>query len=128
MTGYAKLVQVVDGSGNAVPSGSAANPLTVEVVEQAVGGYTYKHIATATGTQVKAGAGTLHSITVNTAVASATITVQDALTATTPTIAVITLPSTITGVDPFTLPFDVAFSTGLFVTTSGATDLTVAYA
>lgn len=41
--------------------------------------------------------------------------------------ATITLPSTITGVVPFTLPYNVAFSTGLTIVTSGATDITVSY-
>lgn len=87
----------------------------------------YKNITTATTTVVKGTNGLLHSITVNTEVGSATITIYDNTAASGTKIATITLPSTITGVDPFTLVLDTGFTTGLTVVTSGATDITVSY-
>jgi hypothetical protein len=90
-------------------------------------GSPFSNIATATTTTSKSGAGFLHSITVNTIVASATITVYDNTAGSGTKIATITLPSTITSDAPFTLRYDVAFATGLTIVTSGATDLTVSY-
>jgi hypothetical protein len=89
-------------------------------------------IAAAT-TAVKATAGTLRRITVTTEVASATIKLFDLASASctgTPSTnpkAVITLPSTITAVNPFTLEFQQSFVNGLCVLTSGATNLTVIF-
>lgn len=91
-------------------------------------GRVYLHLAASgTSAAVKSGKGNLHSVTVNACVASATITLDDALTATTPTMAVITCPSTITSLAPFTLTYDIAFTTGLTVVQSGNTDITVSY-
>jgi len=90
-------------------------------------GHSYSNITTATTTTVKSGAGTFHAITVNTAVASATLTIYDNTAASGTKIGTITLPSTITGVDPFILPYDIAFATGLTIVTSGSTDVTVSY-
>lgn len=104
------------------------HPARAQVPGQQVFQYNaYKNITTATTTVVKGTNGLLHSITVNTEVASATITVYDNTAASGTKIATITLPSTITGINPFTLVLDVGFTTGLTVVTSGATDLTVAY-
>lgn len=107
----------VKGSGPAVPTNSLA---TVSA------GFTYTHISTSTTTAaIKTGAGVLHTVCVNTlgTVASA-ITVDDALTATTPTIAIIN-SLTLLGCQTY----DVAFSTGLTVVTTGtvAPDVTVSW-
>jgi hypothetical protein len=88
-------------------------------------GTTYTHVSTATTTTVKSGAGFLHALTINTYVASATITIYDNTAASGTKIATITLPSTITGDAPITLTYDLVFSTGLTIVTSGATDITV---
>lgn len=93
----------------------------------ATAGAKFSNITTATTTTVKSGAGILHGITINTPVASATITLYDKTTATGTKIATITLPSTITSESPFRLMYDVSFATGLTIVTSGATDLTVSY-
>ncbi len=88
-------------------------------------------IATATTTAVKATAGTLRRITVTTEVASATIKLFDLASASctgTPSTnpkAVLTLPATIS--NPFTAEFQQAFTNGICVLTSGATNLTVIY-
>ena len=86
--------------------------------------YKYAHITTDTTTLVKSGGGLLHSICVNTPAATETITVDDALTATTPTIAVITLYASTNSC--FTL--DVNFTVGLtIVTATAAGDITISY-
>jgi hypothetical protein len=82
-------------------------------------------ISTATTTLVKTGVGTVQSVSVNTLVASATITLYDALTATGTPIGIITLPSVITAAAPFSLPMGVPLLVGLTVVTSGATNITV---
>jgi hypothetical protein len=90
-------------------------------------------ISTATTTAVKATAGTLRRITVTTQVVSATIKMFDLASASctgTPSTnakAVITLPSTITAINPFTLEFQQSFANGICVLTSGATNLTVIF-
>lgn len=91
-----------------------------------IAGYNKTNITTGTTTPIKTGAGVLHSITVNKLVASATIELDDALTQTSP-FGIITLPGTITALAPFTVIYDVAFTTGLSITTSGATDITVSW-
>ncbi len=85
----------------------------------------YNHISTSTTTLVKTGAGNLKSITINTkGTVASTVTVYDALTAVAPVIAVIDSLN-LSG----TFTFDVAFSTGLTIVTTGtaAPDVTVSY-
>jgi hypothetical protein len=87
----------------------------------------YDNITTATTTIVKSGSGSFHALTINAYVASATITIYDNTVATGTKIATIPLPATVTGDLPTTITYDVAFSTGLTIVTSGATDITVSY-
>lgn len=87
----------------------------------------FVNITTATTTVVKSGPGFLHMLVINTPVASATITIYDNTAASGTKIATITIPSTVTGEAPSSIEYDVAFSTGLTIVTSGATDITVAY-
>jgi hypothetical protein len=105
--------------GAAANSNSGQGVLAVEE-----SGRTYSNITTATSTQVKATKGFLHKIIVNTAVAAATITIYDNTSCATTKVGTITLPATTT---PMVLEYNIAFSTGLCITTSGATDLTIAY-
>lgn len=86
--------------------------------------YLNAHITTATTTLVKTGPGTLRRICVNTPVAAGTITIDDALAATTPTYGVITTPATLA---PFCQFYDISFFTGLTIVTTGAQDVTVMY-
>lgn len=90
------------------------------------GGFSYTHIATAgTTAAIKTGSGSLHTICVNTlGTVASTITVDDALTATTPTIAVIN-SLTLLGCQTY----DVTFNTGLTIVTTGtvAPDVTVSW-
>lgn len=81
----------------------------------------YAHIASATTTVVKSGAGFVHSITVNTTSAGA-ITVYDNTAGSGTVIAVLKA-----SIVEATYALDVSFSTGLTIVTAGASDLTVSY-
>lgn len=86
---------------------------------------TYAHISTATTTVVKSGAGTLRSICVNTkGTVASTVTVYDNTAGSGTKIAVIDSLSALG-----TYIYDVAFSTGLTVVSTGtvAPDITVSY-
>jgi hypothetical protein len=101
---------------------TSANPFPV------AGAYNYTHITTDATTVIKTGAGLLHSVCINTPVASETVTIDDATSATTPTIAVLTIPATITSAMPQCVIYDVVFSTGLtVVTATAAGDITVSW-
>jgi len=87
--------------------------------------FSYNNITTSTTTTVKSGAGTLHTIVVNTdGTVASSVTVYDNTTATGTKIATInSLSSTQTYL------YDVAFSTGLTLVTTGTapSDITVTY-
>lgn len=86
------------------------------------------NIAGAATTVVKSGAGILGSITINKAVASATITIYDNTAASGLALATITLSSGgVTDVTPYGRDLDWMFGTGLTIVTSGATDITIGY-
>lgn len=89
-------------------------------------GWNFANIRTAATTVVKAGSGFLHSITLNTPVASGVITVYDNASGAGATIATITLPATlIAGAQTFV--YDCQFNNGLTIITNGLTDLTANY-
>ena len=89
--------------------------------------FSYFHNAgTTAGVNVKSGAGFLHAMTINNTVASTVITLDDAVSATTPNIAIVTLPAALGA--PVTVIYDVAFTTGLeLVVATGAADVTLSY-
>jgi hypothetical protein len=89
----------------------------------AAGGYSYSHLAANATTTVKSGAGTLHSIVINTPGVADTITVYDNTSSTGTIIGVINDASA----SAVTLPYDAAFSTGLTVVVAGTTppDVTI---
>ena len=97
----------------------------VLAVEEA--GRNFSNINTATTTTVKTGAGFLHNISINTPVASGTVTVYANTTAAGTKLATITLPSTITSFSPISLNYDLAFTVGLTVVTSSTSDITITY-
>lgn len=97
----------------------------VTAVEQAGG--PYSNIKTATTTAVKAGAGILHKIVVNTPVANGVVTVYDSLAGSGNTIATITMPATLLSQGPQTATYDLRFATGLTIVTTGTPDITVVY-
>jgi len=116
-TEIGSLATIATNSGSPIPAGTNAIGY--------LSGFSYAHISTATTTTVKSGAGVVHTICVNTlGTVASTITVDDALTATTPTIGVIN-SLTLLGCQTF----DVAFATGLTLVTTGtaAPDVTVSY-
>lgn len=91
-------------------------------------GHTYSNITTTTTTTVKSGAGVLHSLTINTPVASSVITIYDNTAGSGTKIGTITLPATLLSEGPQGVILDLAFSTGLtLVTATGASDITVGW-
>lgn len=93
-------------------------------------GYNYTNITLAapTTTLVKNGPGLLHTITINTPVASSVITIYDNTAGSGTKIGTITLPGTLLQQGPYSAAYDVPFSTGLtIVTATGASDITVAW-
>ena len=90
-------------------------------------GVIYQNITTATTTTVKSTPGYIHTITINTQVASATITIYDNTAASGNKIGIITLPSAVTTSEPVTVTYDANFLVGLTIVTSGATDISVSY-
>lgn len=95
----------------------------VQVRSSTTGGYAFNRINTATNTTVKSGAGTLHSVLVGTAGATASIICYDNTTATGTVIF-----NASANAQAFFL-FDTAFTTGLTCTTAGGTpaDITISY-
>lgn len=89
-------------------------------------GDNYTRIVTATTTAIKSGQGTLRRLTVNTAVASAVITIYDNTAGSGTVIAIITMPATLLQ-NHFTLEYDIEFTTGLTIVSSSTADFTVAW-
>lgn len=90
-------------------------------------GFRFTNITTTATTAVKSGAGFLHSVTINTPVASSVITLFDNTAPSGTKIGTITLPATLLTEGPYTALYDVVFNTGLTVTTgTGASDITIA--
>lgn len=87
--------------------------------------YSFNNITTKTDTVVKSGAGHLHSIVINKPGSTDTLTVYDNTAASGTKIASITVTASVN----FVFLYDVAFSTGLTVTSGGGTagDYTVTY-
>lgn len=104
----------------------AGEDLTVNVlkVEQR---FIYANITTATTTTVKSGAGFLHSIVLNTLAASGSLVIYDNTAGSGTKIATITNPLTLLAEGPLTALYDVSFSTGLTIVTTGTQDITATY-
>lgn len=91
------------------------------------GGRTFCHISTATTTNCKSGAGFLHTLCINTVTASATITAYDNTAGSGTVMLVITNPVSLLGMGPICASYDLAFSTGLTLVTTGVQDITATY-
>lgn len=106
---------------------TSLSPTSAIAVEPA--GWTYSHTATAAATTIKSGAGYLHTICINSPLGTGTLTVADATSGTTPTIAIITTTGTaaLAG-SPFCQTYDILFATGLTITdATEAQDVTVSF-
>lgn len=116
--GQQRVVLGVSGAGI-----SSTNPLPVNLT------YDYKNQAgTTSGLSIKTGAGLLHTLTINTPIASTVITVYDGTSTSGTKIATITLPAALLQMGPLSATYDVIFNVGLFiVVATGAADITVAY-
>lgn len=119
----ALVVSISPNSAGIVALGGAVPGNSVPVVNA---GFTYGNMTTATTTTFKSGAGVLHTVTINSlgTVASA-VSIFDNTAGSGTSIAV--LNSLTTGQGSYT--FDVAFATGLTLTTTGtvAPNVTVSY-
>lgn len=108
--------------------GTITNTVTVAQAAAATGGYSYTHIAAGQATTVvKASAGTLHSITFNSAAAATNITTIYDNPSTSGT--VIAIPAAAAVIAPVTVIYDLAFALGLTIITGTANgaDMTVTY-
>lgn len=86
--------------------------------------YNFKNIAGAATTVVKSGPGLLHTLTINVA-AAVSVTIYDNTAASGTIIQTLSVPNNSL---PFTLTYDVQFSNGLtIVTTGGGTNVTASY-
>lgn len=85
--------------------------------------YKYLNITTGTSTLVKTGVGMLASVMINKGVAAATITIYDGIDNTGAKIGTITMVDAV----PHALAYQVSFTTGLYIVTSGASDITVTF-
>lgn len=84
--------------------------------------------AAPTTTTVKAAPGVLHTITINKPLANGVITVYNAITATGTPIIIITRAASLLSDAPVTLTYDIEFSVGLTIVTSGAAqDVSISY-
>lgn len=90
-------------------------------------GRTFCHIATATTTTCKSGAGNLHTLCINTDAASATITAYDNTAGSGTVMLIITNPLTLLSMGPLCANYDLSFSTGLTIVTTGVQDITATY-
>ena len=86
--------------------------------------YEGTYISSATTTQIKYGRGVLRRVTFSKPISGSTVTIYDEVAGTTEIIALITNTA---DVKPYSLEFDLRFSTGLKVVTSGADFVTIVW-
>ena len=87
----------------------------------------FSNVTASGSTNVKTGAGFLHSVTVNRPSANLTVGIYGNTTGAAPVIGNLGVPATVTSMAPFTVNYDAAFTLGLTLVTSGTTDITVSY-
>jgi len=103
----------------------AAYQFLLDAMEQKIA-TAHAHIAGAATTVVKSGAGRLHRIIYNKAVALSVVTIYDNTAASGTVIAIITMPAALLA-SQWSVEYDVPFATGLTIVTSAADDITVVY-
>jgi len=111
---------ITTGSGQPLKSDVYGNLWTK------IGGSPFTRIVTATTTTVKSGAGTLHRIVCNTAVANAVFTIYDNTAGSGTVIGIITEPATLLS-NKWTQDYGLRFGTGLTIVSSSTEDITVIY-
>lgn len=90
--------------------------------------FNYTNIDDTSTNSIKTGQGFLHSVVINTQLADGVVEIYDNTAASGTVIATITSPSTLLADGPKTAIYDVKFTTGLTVKTSGANqDVTVTW-
>lgn len=91
-----------------------------------IAGFAFRHISTATNTQMKSTPGTLHTVTVNGGTAGV-VTVVDTSASNCSGGTTLAVIETIGTTNPVTLTYDAATANGLCVTTAAASDVTVTF-
>lgn len=86
----------------------------------------FVHLTTAATTTVKSGAGMLKRVVINLGTGTL-ITMYDNTAASGTVIGIINPPATNTFVEPRAVEYDINFSTGLTIVTTGTWDLTIVY-
>lgn len=116
-----------DVKGTAAPLPFAVDPTTGAMITQELGGgfSVFNSAGTAGTNTIKTTAGFLHTVTINTPVASDVITIFNG-TSTNP-VAKITLPATLLMEGPNTAIYDIPFTNGLTLAHTGTSDITVSY-
>jgi hypothetical protein len=105
--------------GGAVAQGNTGTGTTA--VEET--GRPFVNIAGAATTNVKGSKGFLHTVVCNTPVAGSVLTLYDNTVGSGTKVATITIPATPN--NPFSVTYDIAFSTGLTAVSTGAADWTI---
>lgn len=117
------VTTTVPVSGSVAVTGGSVGLLGGTASIGYLGGYSFANITTSTTTTVKSGAGVLHLVNVNAlGTVASLVTVYDNTAGSGTKIATIN-SLTLSGA----FAYDIAFSTGLTVVTTGAPDITVSY-
>lgn len=122
--GIASMTAVkVDGSGVTQPVSIASPPDSL-----ARPGWSFANITGSATTTVKSGAGVMHQLIINKGVATGSITLYDSTTGSGTKIGTIGFGLALLSDPPVGHAYDISFSTGLTIVTSGlGMDLTIAY-
>lgn len=123
LTGFRVRCSAYTSGSPVVTLSSSVAGLSVASSGSVNGPFNYTNITTDTTTVIKSGAGILHTVILNTPVATEVITIFDNTAASGTKIATITVPASPL---PVELTFDCAFLTGLTIlTATAASDITV---
>lgn len=113
-------------SWDRVRTAGSASSTGIGVLSVEEDGRSFNNITTATTTTVKSGAGYLHQVCINKEVASGVIAMFNNTVGSGTTIGTITNPAVLIQ-SSTCLTYDLYFSTGLTIVTTGAQDITVTY-
>ena len=117
----------VNSEGQVITALTAGEDVELDIV-RATPKFSYAHLATS-GNQatLKTGAGLLGRVIINSFTASGQVTLYDGTATTGSVIAIVKLNGTAASEPPYVAPYDVAFSSGLFINLDRAMDVTVSY-
>ncbi len=119
-----ELLTDVSGNVNVTEATLASGEDQANDVMKVEQQFVYTNITSATTTTVKSGAGFLHAIAINLAVAAGVITLYDNTAGSGTKIGTITFPTPLLA-NQTVMVYNVKFTTGLTIVTSASTDLTI---